>query len=328
MTVQQGTSTSTTVIVDANGVPVTSPVPPGTSVSDTATINGQVSGLPATGTVTYEFFATIDGTGPHTDEVVTVNPDGSVPDSALHGPLAAGSYSFIAVYSGDSNYLGSISPVEPLKVQQAPSVAPTVMSLQRLGFHADPTRFVLTFSSALEPARAQDPQNYTLRPIGPKGRVGKRIRIVSVDYSPAVHTVTLHPATRVYLFARYKLVVNGTAPLGLASPSGVLLDGRGTGVPGSDYVRIFGPSILARPHPQFPWAMRAHTSHWKSARTHSSIGEPRSHYSASAAGSERKHAAPVRAGHGRLPADAVDAVLGRSVSPLRSRGSRSRGKLE
>ena len=38
-----------------------------------------------------------------TDEVVNLNPDGSVPDSALHGPLAAGAYSFVAVYSGDSN---------------------------------------------------------------------------------------------------------------------------------------------------------------------------------------------------------------------------------
>src|SRR5262249_6137654 len=108
--------------------------------------------------------------------------------------------------------------------------------------------------------------------------------------------------------------------LGVASPDGVLLDGRGTGVPGSDYVRIFGPSILARPHPPFPWATRARTSHSKSARTHSSIGEPRSHHSASAAGSERAHAAPVKAGHGRSSADAVGAALGRLVSPLRSQG--------
>ena len=151
-TPQQGTSTSATVIVDANRVAVTSPVPLGTSVHDTATIGGQVSGLPATGTLTYEFFTTIDGTGTHTDEVVTLNPDGSVPDSALHGPLAAGAYSFVAVYSGDSNYVGSTSPVEPLTVQQGiPVLPPSVTSLERFGFHAQPTAFVLTFSSALDP---------------------------------------------------------------------------------------------------------------------------------------------------------------------------------
>jgi hypothetical protein len=120
------------------------------------------------------------------------------------------------------------------------------------------------------------------------------------------------------LFAHYKLVVNGTAPLGLASPSGVLLDGRGTGVPGSDFVRIFGRSILARPHPPFHGTTRSDTPHSKSARAHSSIGEPRSHNFASAAGSERTHAAPVKAGPGRLAADAEHAVLGRLVSPLRS----------
>src|SRR5262249_57454071 len=73
----------------------------------------------ATGTVTYEFFTTIDGTGSHADQVVTL-VNGVVPDSAAHGPLMAGAYSFIAVYSGDSNYAGSTSAVEPLTVDKGP----------------------------------------------------------------------------------------------------------------------------------------------------------------------------------------------------------------
>src|SRR5262249_39275301 len=97
------------------------------SVHDAATITGQHPGVPATGTLTYEFFTTIDGTGPHTDEVVTLNSDGTVPDSALHGPLAAGPYSFIAVYSGDSNYPTLTSAVEPLSVQQGTSTSATVI---------------------------------------------------------------------------------------------------------------------------------------------------------------------------------------------------------
>jgi methyl coenzyme M reductase subunit D len=311
-----------TEITDVNNVAVPFPyeVPLGTSVHDTATIIGQHPGVPATGTVRYEFFTTIDGTGPHTEQKVTLNPDGSVPASALHGPLAAGAYSFVAVYSGDSNYVGLTSAVEPLTVQQGASVAPTVISLQRFGFHAHPTSFVLTFSSPLDPARAQDPHNYTLRPVGLHGHLGRIIPIVAAVYNPPAHTVTLHPATLLYLFQRYELVVNGMSPAGLAGPSGVLLDGRGNGIPGSDYVKIFGPTILAGPHPPFPGTTRSDTPHSKSARTHSSIREPRSHHLTSAVGSERTHAAPQKAGPGRLPANAVDAVLGTLVSPLRSHG--------
>src|SRR5262249_35720924 len=101
LTIQPRLTTVQTTINEGNKLPVSGPVPLGTSAYDTATIGNQVSSLPATGTVTYEFFTTIDGTGPHSDETVTLNPDGTVPASALHGPLTAGSYSFIAVYSGD-----------------------------------------------------------------------------------------------------------------------------------------------------------------------------------------------------------------------------------
>src|SRR5262249_49427269 len=61
-------------------------------------------------------FTTIDCTGAYTSETVNLNPDGSVPNSALHGPLAAGSYSFMAIYTGDTNYAGSTSECEPLTV--------------------------------------------------------------------------------------------------------------------------------------------------------------------------------------------------------------------
>ncbi len=127
LVVQQGTTSSSTVIVNSNQQPVTAPVPLGTTVQDTATVSGQVTGLPATGTVTYEFFTTSNGTGPHTDEIVNLNPDGTVPNSAVHGPLAAGAYSFVATYSGDSNYFGSTSPVEPLSVEQGTAISATVI---------------------------------------------------------------------------------------------------------------------------------------------------------------------------------------------------------
>jgi hypothetical protein len=322
ITGQHGTLTFVTVIVDAGGVPVTAPVPVGTSVRDTATISGQVSGLPATGTVTYKFFTTIDGTGPHTDEVVTLNPDGTVPDSALHGPLAAGPYSFIAVYSGDSNYEGSISAVEPLTVQQGTSVAPpSVVLLQRFGYHEHPTAFVLTFSSDLDVMRAEDLHNYTLRSVGPLGHLGQRIPIVAAVYNPLANTVTLHPAHLVYLFQRRKLVVNGMPPAGVAGPSGILLDGRGNGIPGSDYVRIFGPSILAGRHPRFVERTSHEVRHVRSDHTQSRTGDRRLRARASAAPSDQPYPAPATAGLGPLTADAVDAALGLKISPYGRRWS-------
>jgi hypothetical protein len=127
LTVRQATSTAATVIVDTNNNPVTSPVLPGPTIRDTATVTDTPAAFTPTGTVTYRFFTTIDGTGPYTAEIVTLNPDGTVPASALHGPLAAGPYSFVAVYSGDGNFAGSTSSVEPLAVQQGTSMTSTVI---------------------------------------------------------------------------------------------------------------------------------------------------------------------------------------------------------
>jgi hypothetical protein len=58
---------------------------------------------------------------------VTLNADGTVPDSAVHGPLAAGSYSYVAVYSGDKNYAGATSPAEPLTINKGTSTTATVI---------------------------------------------------------------------------------------------------------------------------------------------------------------------------------------------------------
>jgi uncharacterized repeat protein (TIGR01451 family) len=220
----------------------------------------------------------------------------------------------------DPSPSGKIDGVELIAMPGAPAISPTVTSLERFGFHAQPTAFVLTFSSALAPTLAQDVQNYDLRPISPKGHLGGRIRIAAAVYNSLANTVTLHLATRLNLHARYKLVVNGMAPSGLAGPSGVLLDGLGNGKPGSDYVRTFGPKILAGPYqrvtPQSIHENRLATS----AHRHSSTTIPRSPRAAIARGKEhiqRPHAPKIEGA--RLSAIAVDEVLGTLVYPLGSR---------
>ncbi len=88
----------------------------GGSVSDSATLTG---GFSAGGTVTYAFFAgsTCAGTATTVGSPVTVT-DGVVPNSATQPFNSAGSFSWNAVYSGDSNNNGATSACEPLTVQK------------------------------------------------------------------------------------------------------------------------------------------------------------------------------------------------------------------
>src|SRR3974377_614410 len=75
----------------------------GATVTDSAQLNGQISGFPASGTVTYALFhGTCDskGTQVGADDAVTVNADGTVPDSGPFGPLGAGAYVFEVTYGG------------------------------------------------------------------------------------------------------------------------------------------------------------------------------------------------------------------------------------
>jgi hypothetical protein len=192
--------------------------------------------------------------------------------------------------------------------------------LRRFGYHAQPTEFVLTFSSALDPARAQDPNNYILRPIGADGHLGKRIRIVSAVYNPIAHTVTLHPVKLVYLFRRYQLVVNGMPPAGLAGPSGVLLDGLGSGVPGSNYVRNFGRGILAGRSRPIARPFHREIEHLPSAGPHASRTPPRPGRAASERRTEPTRIPVPNGGLVQLPPNAVDAVLATLVAPFELQG--------
>ena len=126
-------------------------------------------------------------------------------------------------------------------VVDAPSTigdGPTVVRLRRFGFHHMRTTLVLTFSAALDPARAQNPANYTL--IGPLP--GHRdIPIISAVYNASKHSVKLSPLHRlnVHSWYHYRLSVCGTETAGLTDASRNLLDGNDDGKPGGDYVVNF-----------------------------------------------------------------------------------------
>ena len=129
----------------------------------------------------------------------------------------------------------------------ASTVGPQVTNLQRFGFHMQPTMFVLTFNSALDPTRAQDVNNYQLVPLT-GSEAGRPITITSAVYNPTTNTVTLLPATLVNVFQQYQLTVNGTSPSGLTDTSGHFLSGQGPNQPGTNFVQTFGMEILAGPN--------------------------------------------------------------------------------
>ena len=119
---------------------------------------------------------------------------------------------------------------------------PRVVRLQRFGVRLQPTRIVLTFDEPMNPYFAQLTGNYVFRPVI-RGRVQTKprqaIRVASAVYNSVAQTVTLTAAKRLNLNQVYQLTVNGSAPQALTNLSGVLLDGKGKGIAGTNLVLSF-----------------------------------------------------------------------------------------
>ena len=124
---QATTSIATQINMAGTTTAITSPIPLDSSVFDTATIT-HAHAITPTGTVTYTFYNNGDCTGSGTGAgTVTLDETGSVPNSDTQGPLAAGSHSFQATYSGDADFIGSTSPCEPLTVEKGSSNTATTV---------------------------------------------------------------------------------------------------------------------------------------------------------------------------------------------------------
>src|SRR5262249_45645160 len=147
-----------------------------------------------------------------------------------------------------------------------PVISPMLVSLERFGFHHQPTALALRFNVPLDPARAQDVGNYELVRLDARGRPSRQIPIASAAFDPATDTVVLHPARRLYLFVRHKLTINGSFPDGLTNTFGIYLGATRPGAPGLSPFRVFGAEILAGPYSARPGAPgrashRAQASH-------------------------------------------------------------------
>jgi hypothetical protein len=151
---------------------------------------------------------------------------------------AAGTYNLtIAAANGvgtpaTQNFTLSVAIVAP----------PRVVRLQRFGVRTQPTRIVLSFDEPMNRGLAELKTNYVFRPVV-RGRVAtgphRAIRVTSAVYDPATHTVTLTTAQRLNIHQVFQITVTGIAPHGLTNQFGTLLDGKGNGLPGNNFVKNF-----------------------------------------------------------------------------------------
>ena len=200
---------------------------------------GKRNGITPTGRVTF-----LDGKHPLGSSALNAGGQATLTVASL----GVGRHTITAVYGGDATFAASSSTVATVVINPTSADGPRVTGLVRYGFHAQPTIFVLSFNGPLDPARAEDVLNYTLvGPLGGLGRGGSPIAIGQVIYDAAADTVTLLPVRGLNVHYRYTLTINGTGPLGVEGPTGIPLDGAGTGRPGSDYTTIFGRASLVGP---------------------------------------------------------------------------------
>ena len=99
----------------------------GSKAYDTSMVTG-VGGIVPTGTISYAFWTNGYCSGQSSDAGTSLLLGSQ---STTEGPLGGGSYSFVAIYSGDSNYGASSSPCEPFSVNlDTPETASVVDNSQ------------------------------------------------------------------------------------------------------------------------------------------------------------------------------------------------------
>jgi uncharacterized repeat protein (TIGR01451 family) len=180
---------------------------------------------------------------------------GSTTVTIVVRPVAAGSLTNVATVSGeqtDPNVGNNTASHTTTAVVVKPvENGPRVVSLQRFGYHMQPTLLVLTFDRALDPVNAVLKTNYRIVDPGRDGKFGTRddrvIPVKSAALDPSGRIVVLTPAVRLPLFRTFKLTINGTGSHSVTDASGRLLDGDRNGVAGGAFASRINRGILAGP---------------------------------------------------------------------------------
>jgi hypothetical protein len=178
------------------------------------------------------------------------NGDGTATLSGTAAAGTAGMYN-ITITAVSSIGAGASQSFTTYVVTTTPPVAvpPEVLKVQRKGTGREPTQLVLSFDQPMTPGPADVTDNYIIQPVV-RGKVlsdqRQRIHVAKAAYAPNGESVVLTMAKRLPLNQVFQIAVNGHAPAGLRSALGVLLDGNGSGAPGTDLVmRFSGQASLA-----------------------------------------------------------------------------------
>ena len=245
--------------------PTIAPIPPVTSprVDPVQSVNVTFSKPidPSTFTVD-DLMLTRDGMSvPLASPPVTITPTDSTNTTFTIGGLQnattpTGTYVLTVNGAGIQDPVGNpVNNSQTLSFNVVTTLAsgPQVVTVQRFGFHVQPTSIVIAFTQGLNPTSASNVNAYEVFSPGKDGQPGTAddvmVPIMSATYDAATQTVTLVPVHQLYLYDEYVLVVKGTGPNAIVDVNGVALDGKANGQPGSDYTTVFGQQNLAGPAP-------------------------------------------------------------------------------
>jgi hypothetical protein len=154
VTINIKANTSTTVAVEdaATSSPWSGTEVAGASAYANSTVSpvGSSGGPTPTGTVTYTIFSSGTCSGPPLGNSVVSLVSGAVPKSSTFGPLATGTYSFEAAYSGDNDYNSSSSSCASFSVNKAAPSTSVGSSVNPSTF-GQPVTFTATLNGAYLP---------------------------------------------------------------------------------------------------------------------------------------------------------------------------------
>jgi streptogramin lyase len=129
---------------------------------------------------------------------------------------------------GPINVTGPVGVLSPTpSTTPAPTVLGEKLVMAGKGSNQHVAGIVLTFSSPLDPATAQNAANYSVLQMSKNGRTkaAKALRVRAV-YNPASKTVRLTFAAKPRFTAGGQLLVVGSSPKGIAGSSGTHLEGN------------------------------------------------------------------------------------------------------
>ncbi len=113
--------------------------------------------------------------------------------------------------------------------------APVVTGLSWSGWSGAISSLTVGFSAPLDPSYATNAAGYRL--IDPS--TGRALAIASITYDPSSFSVTVVPQAAIASGHYDEIQILGTGSGAIRDLAGNLLDGTGTGAPGSDYMALF-----------------------------------------------------------------------------------------